>query len=189
MTLCFLGVNGCFFIFGKNNTGIIYKLTNCQFIRLHVSGWLQTNNVNINGVGFDKLQVENLPRPHGTCISHWPKYEYFTGQQYSRTKCKMDRKTQFVWEKCDCKEYYMPDTLNGSYCSLEAYIHCAREAEGKCWIFTDTWHRHSCFYPRFRFLFSSIPPLLWPKPHQIQKVTPMSFLNRNHCSISVGGCR
>ena len=73
----------------------------------------------------------NLPHPHGECISDWS-YNNFNQTDYNPSKCKMDKMTKFIIDKCDCMDFYMPqlqDQQKTKFCLLENYHRCLLKAK------------------------------------------------------------
>ncbi len=66
---------------------------------------------NIRVCSMSVLQETNLPSPHGDCVKQ-RKLRYF--DWYSQAACSMECLTDFVVEKCNCKDYYMP-SLDAGY--------------------------------------------------------------------------
>ncbi|KAI0212574.1 Acid-sensing ion channel 4 [Lamellibrachia satsuma] len=56
-------------------------------------------------VGVSVSKETNLPPPHGDCVRH-KKLRYFS--RYSQAACYRECVTDFVVEKCGCRDYYMP---------------------------------------------------------------------------------
>ena len=75
-------------------------------------------------------QSANLQYPHGECESKWA-YHYFNQTEYSKTKCHLDDKSAHIADKCDCKDFYMPDQDAKPFCSLDAYLRCLKEEQSK----------------------------------------------------------
>ena len=75
--------------------------------------------------------MKNLPNPYGECISGW-RYKYFNQVSYSPSKCKMDKKTAYITERCGCKDFYMPSKASKKFCSTDEYHKCIKVKESKC---------------------------------------------------------
>ncbi len=58
-------------------------------------------------------QVVNLPPPFGSCGSE--EMRFYTDSSYSIAKCKSNEETEYVDEKCGCRDFYQPDITGNHY--------------------------------------------------------------------------
>ncbi|XP_041453459.1 acid-sensing ion channel 1C-like isoform X1 [Lytechinus variegatus] len=75
-----------------------------------------------NLVGLEITEVNNLPPPHGVCGKKHLKYY----DHYSTSGCRQECHTDFVIDRCGCKEPYMPG--NSSVCNPVELYDCAASA-------------------------------------------------------------
>ncbi|CAD5115676.1 DgyrCDS4630 [Dimorphilus gyrociliatus] len=74
-------------------------------------------------ISVETTQVENLKPPWGNCGDK--DLKYFSG--YSSAKCKLQCETDFLQDRCNCRDVSMPNRDGfPQVCKIDQYIKCAK---------------------------------------------------------------